>query len=338
MTKSGHRNKSRHRYKRKKLSKRGGYRHWRQRRRRYTRGRIQNKSKGHFHKYTRKSRSLKRENCSPKPRNKTLPFTCYSPDALYKLKTVWNARHPDQKIVSSSPKQIWTMLKNYMQESCKTESCWLKQQCIKHDLDKSLINDNFAPSVPKEWERKSNEWLSSVDIQRVMSQWEKANKSFRFIGPSPIDYDTHIVYNECVWEELCKFSLKEYIRKKIKTIGVIFNLDKHTQEGSHWVALFIDLIKDKIFYFDSYGDKIPRNILKFCKNVKQQGKELGRDFEIVINKRRHQYSESECGMYCLYFIIQMMNGTPFETFQKKKIPDSLMFEKRKKYYNHTNQN
>ena len=47
-------------------------------------------------------------------------------------------------------------------------------------------------------------------IQSVLNQ---TYKNFEFIGPSPIDYDTHKLYGECVWEELCNFSLNEYIKK-----------------------------------------------------------------------------------------------------------------------------
>ena len=37
----------------------------------------------------------------------------------------------------------------------------------------------------------------------------------------------------------------KYKKQGINKIGVIFNLDKHTQPGSHWVALFIDGEKRK---------------------------------------------------------------------------------------------
>ena len=61
--------------------------------------------------------------------------------------------------------------------------------------------------------QKSNEWLTSIDILNVMRQHEKIDRHFEFIGPSPIDYDHHKAYGECVWEELCKFSLAENLRK-----------------------------------------------------------------------------------------------------------------------------
>ena len=47
-----------------------------------------------------------------------------------------------------------------------------------------------------------------------MKQYEDAFPFFEFIGPSPIDYDKHIAYGECVWEELCEFSLEAQIKEK----------------------------------------------------------------------------------------------------------------------------
>ena len=65
--------------------------------------------------------------------------------------------------------------------------------------------------------------------QNVMKQYEDAYKCFKFIGPTPIDYDykeSSILGNEkCVTEELCKFILDEMITKKYSKIGIIFNLD-----------------------------------------------------------------------------------------------------------------
>ena len=108
-----------------------------------------------------------------------------------------------------------------------------------------------------------------------MKQYERKYKHSRFLGPSPIDYDTRKLHNECVWEEICNFSLIDYKSKGISKIGLIFNLDPHYKEGSHWVAMFIDIRKKEIYYFDSYGDKIPRRLMKFVRTVRKQARHLG---------------------------------------------------------------
>ena len=123
-------------------------------------------------------------------------------------------------------------------------------------------------------------------------------------------------------------------KKRGKTkIGIIFNLDTHTKPGSHWVAMYLDLKKHAVYYFDSYGDPIPTRIRKFYKTVREQGRAFGEDYRLIISKKRHQYSRSECGMYSMYFIVQMLLERPFSYFEKKKIRDKHMVWLRKKYFN-----
>ena len=82
-----------------------------------------------------KKNSLIKPNCAPNP-NKTLDFTCYTNDGLYKLKELWNSRHPDVKIETNNPKEIWTKLRDYMSDTCSNEKCWLENGFIKNNLDK----------------------------------------------------------------------------------------------------------------------------------------------------------------------------------------------------------
>ena len=204
---------------------------------------------------------------------------------------------------------------------------------MKNDLDKSISEDIFAPTSPEKWKTNPNEWLNSTDIQQVMKQWEAADNEFMFLGPSPIDFNTQKTFGECVWEEICNFDIKSVIKKGKNKIGIIFNLDKHTEMGSHWVSLYIDVKKEEIYYFDSYGDPIPAEIQTFADDVKKQGISINNKFDLIINTRVHQRGESECGMYSLYFIIQLINGTPFTHFQMKRTPDKAMLKLRKKYFN-----
>ena len=166
------------------------------------------------------------------------------------------------------------------EHACKRESCWLKHLCIKEGLPSNIYDLTFSPEMPKSWLKNPNEWLSSLDIINVMKQWEQRYKCFNFIGPSPIDYDTHKMFGECVWDELCKFNLNNHLKNKKKKIGVIFNLDPHYKSGSHWVAVFMNDIKKTIYYFDSYGDPPHPQIKKFIDNVINQSTQLGSHINI----------------------------------------------------------
>ena len=146
---------------------------------------------------------------------------------------------------------------------------------------------------------------------------------FSFMGPSPIDFDTKIQGDVCVWPELCKLNMKEQYDKGIRKIGIVFNLDKHTQGGSHWVALYVDLSEKYIYYFDSCGvKKPPKEITVIMTRIIQQCKTIGIGLRTFINSMSHQKGNTECGMYVLYFIICLLNGIKKpEEYSQRRIPD-----------------
>ena len=222
---------------------------------------------------TQKLQKLQKVNCSPKDKNEINGFSCYTDKSLYKLRDLWNARHPDVKINTNDTKEIHKLLTEYLSSVCNKESCWMKQ---KKDFGpiSSEMSDSFAPESPEEWKKNPNEWLSSLDIMKVMKQYEKAYKCFDFIGPSPIDFDTRKIYGECVWEELCNFNLAQQIKKGKTKIGIIFNTDPHDKPGQHWISMFINIKKKHIFFFDSTGDKPTKEIMTLVNRIKEQGMTL----------------------------------------------------------------
>ena len=165
-------------------------------------------------------------------------------------------------------------------------------------------------------------------------------KCFEFIGPSPIDYDTYDDNDNCIWPELCYFNVSNKLKKRKFKIGIIFNLDKHDQPGSHWVSLFIHLKNKTIYYFDSvksnnHNNPIPPEILRFVKKIQDQGKENNMDLTFEHNdKLAHQTKNTECGMYSLYFIINMLKDTKtWDNFMKVRIKDDDVHKFRKIYFN-----
>lgn len=271
--------------------------------------------------------------CAPSKNLKS--YTCYSNKALYKLKDLWNSRHPDNLITAINRRDIWEALKQNMQGICKTELCWLKQKFIKNNLDSELRNYTFAPRQPGSWKKNPHEWLSSVDIENVMQQYEHAYRNFEFLGPSPIDFDTKKLFGDCVWNELCNFDLKRYIKKNTNKIGIIFNTDPHYKSGSHWIAMFIDIKKRFIYYFDSNGDKCPKEILKFKDRIIEQGHQIGIKFEFNQNyPNEHQEGDTECGIYTIYFITELIkeNKSPL-FFSKNSINDEKIHVYRKVFFN-----
>ena len=284
------------------------------------------------------SKEISQINCSPKDKytEKVNKFSCYTDKSLYKLRDLWNNRHSDNKITTNDTKQIHEILSKYLNNVCNKESCWLKQKSEFGNIDKELT-ESFAPVSPSEWKKNPNEWLSSLDIMKVMKQYEKAYKCFEFIGPSPIDFDSRKLYGECVWEELCNFSLEEQIKNNKTKIGIIFNTDPHYKNGSHWISMFINIKKHKIFFFDSTGDKAPKEVFALANRIKEQGLQMNPKIEMTFDTNEgieHQYGNTECGMYSLYFIIHMLEDKITEHYLKTHVlKDKYMQQFRKIYFN-----
>ena len=270
--------------------------------------------------------------CSPKLQNND--FTCYSNESLFKLKSLWNARHPDVLISSNEPREIWESLKQRLKNICNKESCWLKQNFASSGLDKEMLTYTFAPKSPDDWKKNPNEWLNSIDIENVMKQYEKEFPYFDFIGAAPIDFDSPKMYGECVWEELCHFDLRVSIRNGKNKIGFVFNTDPHYLSGSHWISMFVSLKHKYIFFFDSTGTSPPKEIKRLIDKIKQQGKALGINFRYIENKKHHQKKPTECGMYALFMIINLLRETMKpEEFIIDIFPDEQMEKFRKLYFN-----
>jgi len=270
----------------------------------------------------KRSKTIKKMNCSPAAKQKRAgPETCYSKDVLSKIKKAYNDSHPADKIKSNNPSIIWTELKDRM-TNCPAEDCWLKEiqdPVLKKQIDKFT----FAPDKPPDWKKNPNAWLSNYDIENVLKQYEITHKEFKLLGPSSIDYDTKL--NEeggrCVEEDLCKISIRDLKKQGKVKLGIVFNLDKHDEPGSHWVSMFVDINEAVIFYYDSALNDVPPEIKRLKDEIIRQGKEIGIRFKYHQNKHEHQQTDTECGMYSLFFIITFLTSEidhPIKSFRKIK--------------------
>jgi hypothetical protein len=267
--------------------------------------------------------------------------SCFTIDALRKIASKWNEGHKDRKIEfsdSTTGKTLWSFINNMMKSKCNNEVCWMKQDFIKNSTLARELLKNFKPFMPKTWSENPREWLNTIDIRDVMNQYEIKYPSFEFIGPVPMDFDKKLSFGECVVDELCKISLENLKKKGKSKLGVIFNLDKHTQAGSHWVAMNCNMENGEICYWDSYGLKPNKEVVVLMNRLKEQGDKLkdknnNIKMKIKINQNRHQYKNSECGMYCIYFITSLLDGKTFETIVQTIIDDDTMNGKRNDFYN-----
>ena len=285
--------------------------------------------------YKKKLQTLKKMNCNPGVKGYTVSSnTCYTKDTLLKIKNAYNKKNPSNRITSNIPNIIINQLRSKLQ--CGKEDCLLNQLS---NHDKKKIDDEiFAPDHPNTWKKNPTEWLSNYDILNVLKQYEKTFKDFKFLGPTPIDFASR-ENGTCIWPELCNIDLKKMLSKKINKIGIIFNLDKHDESGSHWVSMFINIKDGIIFYFDSAANQIPQEITNLSNLIIDQSSTLNIPMKYLTNcPKQHQQSNTECGMYSLYFIITMIDDSKTmkskrKMFQKETITDHHVQSFRNKYFN-----
>jgi len=298
--------------------------------------------------------------CSPfAKKNKVVSNSCLTKDVVNELVTTYNNTHPDEPISETAPSDLQLMEMNKKVE-CAKDDCLLEKVPVGDNKKTQWKEQLFIPPKPSEWSNTSNDessWLSNIDISKVLNQYEKAYPYFHSIGPSPVDYDTIRNSNNCVCNALCNFSVEKEWNKGIRKIGIVFNESKDNEDGTHWVAFFIDLEDNFIFFFNSVGNDIAPEMIQFKdtviedanaffsnhKNINMNiiNKRKNKKMKFYINSYHHQRSNTECGMYCLYFIIscilrqkdilqddlsvnKMTEKELVRYFTKQRIPDKLM--------------
>ena len=277
------------------------------------------------------------------------PDSCMGHNELITIINAWNASYGNninKKIIKQHKKglvksddKLWEELRNKIDNhithlSDEGEHEWWEQDFVKDKLGLSKLSEIqdsiYAPEAPESWKDNPITWLNSLDIEGVLSQYEKMYPEFKSFGASPIDFDLVGSDGSCQVNSLCNISIEKLMKgigcsgKPKNYIGVVFNLDKHYERGSHWIAMFVNIPKSEINYWDSYGYKPPEEVVDLMKKIKGQLEVLGISAKIQINNIRHQYKSSECGVYSLHFIIKQLKGDSYEMVCRNKISDNEM--------------
>ena len=100
----------------------------------------------------------------------------------------------------------------------------------------------------------------------------------------------------------------------------VVNLDKSSQEGSHWIAIYFDHA-GRSELFDSYGTHpLPDAILRFLHRHTLEGRTKRNE------KQLQSFFSTVCGAYVIFYIMHRVRGTPMDTIVN-------MFDVKDKGYN-----
>jgi hypothetical protein len=186
----------------------------------------------------------------------------------------------------------------------------------------------YRPTFPAEWLSNPKSWLSNLDIDAVMHQYQAhlgPTRGFRYVGLFPRDFAAPKQGGTCVSEAMCRLRVKDLLAEGVRQFGCVFNLDKHTGRGSHWTACYVGLEPERrphrfgFFYYDSVGNRPPAEMRAFGERVRAEvaeamGPEAGEAFAIKHNRIRKQFLDSECGIYAMFFVVSsVQTEASFET-------------------------
>jgi hypothetical protein len=232
----------------------------------------------------------------------------FDEDEIERLRTVYNKEHSrETPIQKNDSKTVWGELKRRLHAKCNTG----EPTCIVTSMMK-------RPRAPKTWSANSTEWLSSDDIDKVEKEYERVIEDYHFIGCVPIDFDLKSETSKCIVSTLCSMKLETLYNKGYRQIGIVFNTDVHDGPGQHWISAFLDIRPElqypRMTYFDSYARKPEKEIQRLMFRWKEQwDRRGGPAMKLTYNTTRHQFKESECGMYCLYYHYACLMDIPMDT-------------------------
>uniref|UniRef100_A0A6C0L8G9 Ubiquitin-like protease family profile domain-containing protein n=1 Tax=viral metagenome TaxID=1070528 RepID=A0A6C0L8G9_9ZZZZ len=272
------------------------------------------------------------------PKNAKNPYI-FSKESLIHLIDAWNKYKPDKIIYKKTDAiaKLSLMLNEKIKPVCDDKQYWCWPGTISKiassandtktkEIIKMIETEELRPEMPIEWYANSREWLSNYDIEDVMKQYDKDRTyKYAFLGVYPIDFSEEDKFGRCLYSKICSLDVKKYINKKIKYLGLITNLDKHNQSGSHWTSTFIIIDpRNKCYgahYYDSNAIAIPAYIKKFINNIKERLLVIypNNKFKITYNTIRHQKKNTECGMFSMTHQIRWMNS--LLKYKELKLPD-----------------
>lgn len=211
-----------------------------------------------------------------------------------------------------------------LSSKCYNSECNFELESLMNHL-----NNIIRPIKPHIWYVNNNEWLSNIDIEKVMVQY--IDEYFDFLGVSTLDYGLKHSNNVCMYPRLC--DTNEIITKLLdmgkKSFGVVFNLCREHEQGTHWVAVYCNIDPNSplygICYYDSTVKDPPPDLSNFLENIHKSFMNRKKDkrFKIKKNTMRNQFRNSECGMFCLVFLILCIENADKKHVKYKYICNAI---------------
>ena len=248
--------------------------------------------------------------CSPTADNKVI---CYSLESLLTIAKAWNYLKPKNKIEISDNTKLLENIEKKMGNKhwAYIDIIKMLNQNRNYNITEAMNkidHKDLRPSQPASWVSNKTEWLSNIDIDKALRQYEKNPELFyHFYGVYTIDFGLKNQDGTCKVDSKCDINIKKIIASGKKFFGFITNLCKHDEPGYHWTSSFFVLDPNYDSYGAYYYDSVKRPIPKLLKpvfyDIKKQMESIYPDkkFNIKVSNIEHQKSNTECGIFSITF-------------------------------------
>jgi hypothetical protein len=198
-----------------------------------------------------------------------------------------------------------------------------ERKIVKKDLDENFKQPGHI-TIPNA--------LSDSQIYGVLKRWRKEFKDLAISEYAMSDFN-----KQGNMYDISRKSMPLVLKHGYRKYACVLNTDVTDNGGKHWVALFAEIKKQKnseelecfIDYFDSLGRAPLDSVLEWATDNKaEMEQKLNIPTQFRYSRVVHQKENMECGVYCLYFIRKMIEGTEPEFFRTegKTIADHKMEE------------
>lgn len=211
---------------------------------------------------------------------------------------------------------------------------------VPYDVKKKIIED-IKPQGPGE----NTLWFNGTNInqclQRMSKKFSKMEGGLKssFLANTKLEKESrhplYIPFNMRDFESEGGSLNNVKLDKSFNCFGTVLNTDYSSGPGEHWLAIFVNLIKEPytLEYFDSGGRSMMPEVYKYFTKLKEKIKVAYEPKEEVlilnITNRVQQKDDYSCGAYACYYIYARLQGVPWKYFREHEIGDHKMHKFRK---------
>lgn len=253
---------------------------------------------------------------------------CFNHNDVCLIAKAYKTEYPDDELPNDE-NEIIVHLENRFSACKRSHRCLLQQPFVrKYQETKALASQVLLPEGPKEPE----EWLSTTHINNVLDQFVAKYPDTLYTKAVPSDF------RQIPELGIRDLNFAELQKNGTHKIAMVVNTDPSWKSGQHWVAIWINFKKGHVYYWDSVGNLPPKPMLFFMTDcvkymMERDGiTDIGKNYDIYCNVNEIQKLDSQCGVYCINTLVQLMKGRKYRDIIDDALSDKQMEICREYYY------